>query len=153
MNSESAGKLSLEELRKKNLPEQEKQAVQTQPQIQPIVIQCALPEATEQLNRSLETLEWYMKKQTEVLQEIRNNIPGWAQVERIEESLKRIENQLSQVGKEKEKSSLLSKIRLPNFPDISFSPAMIFISLLVLILFTAWYSLDKLLNGFSQMLR
>lgn len=151
MNSESAGKLSLEELRQKNLPPQVQQTAQ--PQIQPVVIQCALPEATERLNQSLETLEWHMKKQIELLQEIKNNAPSRAQVERIEESLKRVENQLLQVGKEKEKPSLLSKIRLLSFPDISFRPAMILIPLLLLTLFAGWYSLDKLLNGFSQILR
>ena len=130
MNLKSEQTFSMDELMAKNLPPhmrktEPKQSVQEpeatpapiqQSTPQPIVIQCAMPEATEIIERRLKTLEEQGSWQREYLRRLCERPTAYATQAQMDELLKvvkHLEQMTEQAGKPKEKSSLRRKIRLP----------------------------------------
>ena len=125
MNLKSEQNFSMDELMAKNLPPhmrktEPKQSVQEpeatpapiqQSTPQPIVIQCAMPEAMELIVRRLKTLEEQGGWQREC--ERSTAYATQAQMDELLKVVKHLEEMTEQAGKPKEKSSLRRRIRLP----------------------------------------
>ena len=90
---------------------------QTQtPMPQPIVIQCAMPEAMELIERRLKMLEEQSTWQREYLRRLCERPTAYATLAQMDELLKvvkHLEQMTEQAGKPKEKSSSRRRIRLP----------------------------------------
>ena len=130
MNLKSEQTFSMDELMAKNLPPhmrktEPKQSVQEpeatpapiqQSTPQPIVIQCAMPEALELIERRLKALEEQGGWQREYLRRLCERPTAYATQAQMDELLKvvkHLEQMTEQAGKPKEKSSLRRRIRLP----------------------------------------
>ncbi len=130
MNLKSEQNFSMDELMAKNLPPhmrkpEPKQSVQEpetppapiqQPTPQPIVIQCAMPEAMELIERRLKMLEEQSTWQREYLRRLCERPTAHAtqvQMDELLKVVKHLEEMSEQAGKPKEKSSLRHRIRLP----------------------------------------
>ena len=130
MNLKSEQNFSMDELMAKNLPPhmrraELKQSVQEpetppapiqQPTLQPIVIQCAMPEAMELIERRLKMLEEQSTWQREYLRRLCESPTAYAtqaQMDELLKAVKHLEQMTEQAGKPKEKSSLRHRIRLP----------------------------------------
>ena len=87
-----------------------------QPTPQPIVIQCAMPEAMELIERRLKTLEEQGSWQREYLRRLCESPTVYAtqaQMDELLKAVKHLEQMTEQAGKPKEKSSSRHRIRLP----------------------------------------
>ena len=158
MNSESGQRLSMDELKQLNAQQSEatqpperipQPPVQQQP-LQPILIQCAMPEVLTQLEKQLHHLEEQSEWQTEYLYklfETRNSHPTREQIAQLQKSLTQIETMLEQAGKQNEKRFSLPSIKLPRLRLPHLSPAMLLIPTLLVVLWAAWYSLGALWNA------
>ena len=130
MNLTSEQNFSMDELMAKNLPPhmrktEPKQSVQEpettpapiqQSTPQPIVIQCAMPEAMELIERRLKTLEEQGSWQREYLRRLCESPTVYAtqaQMDELLKAVKHLEQMTEQAGKPKEKSSSRHRIRLP----------------------------------------
>ena len=130
MNLTSEQNFSMDELMAKNLPPhmrktEPEQSVQEpeatpapiqQSTPQPIVIQCAMPEAMELIERRLKTLEEQNAWQSEYLRRLCERPTAYAtqaQMDELLKAVKHLEQMTEQAGKPKEKSSLRHRIRLP----------------------------------------
>ena len=130
MNLTSEQNFSMDELMAKNLPPhmrktEPKQSVQEpeatpapiqQSTPQPIVIQCAMPEAMELIERRLKTLEEQNAWQSEYLRRLCERPTAYAtqaQMDELLKAVKHLEQMTEQAGKPKEKSSSRHRIRLP----------------------------------------
>ena len=130
MNLTSEQDFSMDELMAKNLPPhmrktEPKQSLQEpettpapiqQPTLQPIVIQCAMPEAMELIERRLKMLEEQSTWQREYLRRLCESPTAYAtqaQMDELLKAVKHLEQMTEQAGKPKEKSSLRRRIRLP----------------------------------------
>ena len=130
MNLTSEQNFSMDELMAKNLPPhmrkieptQSVQELETppapiqQPTLQPIVIQCAMPEAMELVERRLKALEEQGNWQREYLRRLCESPTAYAtqaQMDELLKAVKHLEQMTEQAGKPKEKSSLRHRIRLP----------------------------------------
>ena len=130
MNLKSEQNFSMDELMAKNLPPhmrktEPKQSVpepettpapiqQSTPQ--PIVIQCAMPEAMELIERRLKTLEEQGSWQREYLRRLCESPTVYAtqaQMDELLKAVKHLEQMTEQAGKPKEKSSSRHRIKLP----------------------------------------
>ena len=138
---------------------------QTQtPMPQPIVIQCAIPEGMERLERRLRALESTAGTQANLLRTLTQNTdstPTWHQmdvlVKQMDGLLKQVahlEKMAEQAGKPKEKHSWLSKLHLPKItlPEVDW-PAVILILMALAALVMIWLFLGKNLSGWMSLLR
>ena len=141
------------------VPEQ-KQA----PMPQSIVIQCAIPEGMERLERRLRMLEQFSNTQVNLLRTLTqntNNSPTWQQtdalIKQMDGLLKQVahlEKMAEQAGKPKEKHSWLRKLHLPKItlPEVDW-PAVILILMALVALVMIWLFLGKNLSGLTNLLR
>lgn len=130
MNLKYGQDLSMDELMAKNLPPhmrntEPKQSAQElertlapiqQPTPQPIVIQCAMPEAMEWIERRLKALEKQSNLQTEYLRRLCERPTAYvtqAQMEELLKVAKHLEQVTEQAGRKKERRFSLPKFRLP----------------------------------------
>ena len=130
MNLKSEQNFSMDELMAKNLPPHMRktepmQSVQEpetppapiqQPTPQPIVIQCAMPEAMELIERRLKTLEEQGNWQGNYLRRLCERPTAYATQAQMDELLKvakHLEQMIEQAGKPKEKRFSMPKFRLP----------------------------------------
>ena len=138
---------------------------QTQtPMPQPIVIQCAIPEGMERLERRLRALESIAGTQTSLLRTLVQNTdsnPTWQQmgalVKQMDGLLKRVahlEKMTEQAGKPKEKHSWLRKLHLPKItlPEVDW-PAVILILMALAALAMIWLCLGRNLSCWMSLLR
>ena len=138
---------------------------QTQiPMPQPIVIQCAIPEEMERLERRLRMLEQLSSTQVNLLQTLAKNTnsnPTWQQMDtllkQMDTLLKQVahlENMAEQAGKPKEKHSWLRKLHLPKItlPEVDW-PAVILILMALAALAMIWLCLGRNLSGWMSLLR
>ena len=180
MSLESGRDLSMEQLKELNkkpqalsmnsnpqsppTPEvQEPEQTQTQ-MPQPIVIQCAIPDGMERLERRLRTLESIAGTQTNLLRTLAQNTnsnPTWQQtdalIKQMDGLLKQVahlEKMAEQAGKPKEKHSWLRKLHLPKItlPEVDW-PAVILILMALAALAMIWLCLGKSLSGWMSPLR
>ena len=130
MNLKSEQNFSMDELMAKNLPPhmrktEPKQSMQEpeispapiqQPTPQPIVIQCAIPEAMELVERRLKMLEEQNAWQTEYLRRISEQPMAYAtqaQMDELLKAMKHLEQMTEQAGKPKEKRFSMLKFGRP----------------------------------------
>ena len=180
MSLESGRDLSMEQLKELNkkpqalsmnsnpqstpTPEvQEPEQTQT-PMPQPIVIQCAIPEGMERLERRLRALETVASTQVNLLRTLAQNTnsnPTWQQtdalIKQMDGLLKQVahlEKMAEQAGKPKEKHSWLRKLHLPKItlPEVDW-PAVILILMGLVALVMIWLFLGKNLSGWMSLLR
>ena len=180
MSLESGRDLSMEQLKEMNkkpqalsmnsnpqsTPTPEAQVPeQTQtPMPQPIVIQCAIPEGMERLERRLRMLEQLSSTQANLLQTLTQNTnskPTWQQMDAL---LKQMDTLLKQVahleklteqaGKPKEKHSWLRKLKLPRItlPEVDW-PVVIMVLMMLAALLMMWLFLGRNLSGWMSLLR
>ena len=103
----------MDELMVKNRPEQTTQTLQEQTSPpQTIVIQCALPELVERLER-LEQICSAQSQSLKLLSDARNSYPTRTQMEDLLKSIQHLEAMAEQAGKKKEKLFSFRKFRLP----------------------------------------
>ena len=180
MSLESGRDLSMEQLKEMNKKPQavsmnsDPQSVptpeapapeQTQtPMPQPIVIQCAIPEGMERLERRLRTLESIAGTQTNLLRTLVQNTdsnPSWQQMDALIKQMDglmkqvaHLEKMAEQAGKPKEKHSWLRKLHLPKItlPEVDW-PAVILILMALAALVMIWLCLGKNLSGWMSLLR
>ena len=180
MSLESGRDLSMEQLKELNkkpqalsmnsnpqsepTPEaQEPEQTQT-PMPQPIVIQCAIPEGMERLERRLRMLEQLSSTQVNLLQTLTqntNNSPTWQQTDALikqmdglQKQVAHLEKMAEQAGKPKEKYSWLRKLHLPKItlPEVDW-PAVILILMALAALVMIWLFLGRNLSGWMNLLR
>ena len=131
---------------------------QTQtPMPQPIVIQCAIPEGMERLERRLRNLEQLNNTQANLLRKISesgNPYPTWEQMQQLQDSLRQITYLLEQAGKPKEKHSWLRKLHLLKItlPTVEW-PVVIMVLMMLAALVMIWLFLGKNLSGWMSLLR
>ena len=138
---------------------------QTQtPMPQPIVIQCAIPEGMERLERRLRMLEQFSSTQVNLLRTLAQNTnsnPTWQQTDALRKQMDtllkqvaHLEKMTEQAGKPKEKHSWLHKLHLPKItlPEVDW-PAVILILMGLVALVMIWLFLGKNLSGWMSLLR
>ena len=180
MSLESGRDLSMEQLKEMNkkpqalsmnsnpqsTPTPEAQVPeQTQTQMpQPIVIQCAIPEGMELLERRLRALESIASTQANLLRTLvqnTDNNPTWQQMGALTNQMDGLVKQVAhlakmaeQAGKPKEKRSWLRKLHLPRItlPEVDW-PAVILILMALAALAMIWLCLGKSLSGWMNLLR
>ena len=180
MSLESGRDLSMEQLKEMNkkphglplnselqsTPTPEAQVPeQTQtPMPQPIVIQCAIPEGMERLERRLRALESIAGTQANLLRTLVQNTdsnPTWQQMGALTNQMDgllklvaHLEKMAEQAGKPKEKRSWLSKLHLPKItlPTVEW-PVVILVLMMLAALVMIWLFLGKNLNGWMSLLR
>ena len=142
---------------------QEPEQTQT-PMPQPIVIQCAIPEGMERLERRLRMLEQLSSTQVNLLQTLTQNTnsnPTWQQTDallkQMDGLLKQVahlEKMAEQAGKPKEKHSWLRKLHLPKItlPEVEW-PVVILVLMMLAALVMIWLFLGKNLSGWMSLLR
>ena len=155
MNSEPQSTLTPEA----QMPEQ----TQT-PMPQPIVIQCAIPEGMERLERRLRALESIAGTQTSLLRTLVQNTdsnPTWQQMDALTKQMDglvkqvaHLEKMVEQAGKPKEKHSWLRKLHLPRImlPEVDW-PVVILVLMMLAALVMIWLFLGKNLSGLTSLLR
>ena len=180
MSLESGRDLSVEQLKEMNKKPQalsmnsnpqstptteapEPEQTQT-PMPQPIVIQCAIPEGMERLERRLRVLESTAGTQANLLRTLTQNTdsnPTWHQmdvlVKQMDGLLKQVahlEKMAEQAGKPKEKHSWLRKLHLPKItlPTVEW-PVVIMVLMMLAALVMIWLCLGKSLSGWTSLLR
>ena len=180
MSLESGRDLSMEQLKEMNKKPQalsmnsEPQSTPTPeapapeqtrtPMPQPIVIQCAMPEGMERLERRLRALESIAGTQTNLLRTLTQNTdsnPTWRQMDALTNQMDglvkqvaHLEKMAEQAGKPKEKHSWLSKLHLPKItlPKVDW-PAVILILMALAALVMIWLCLGRNLSGWMSLLR
>ena len=138
---------------------------QTQtPMPPPIVIQCAIPEGMERLERRLRALESIAGTQANLLRTLTQNTnsnPTWHQmdalVKQMDGLLKQVahlEKMAEQAGKPKERLSWLRKLHLPKItiPTVEW-PVVIMVLMMLAALVMIWLFLGKSLSGLTSLLR
>ena len=138
---------------------------QTQtPMPQPIVIQCAIPEGMERLERRLRVLESTAGTQANLLRTLTQNTdsnPTWHQmdalIKQMDGLLKQVahlEKMAEQAGKPKEKHSWLRKLHLPKItlPTVEW-PVVIMVLMMLAALVMIWLCLGRNLSGWMSLLR
>ena len=138
---------------------------QTQtPMPQPIVIQCAIPEGMERLERRLRVLESIAGTQTSLLRTLVQNTdsnPTWQQMDALTKQMDglvkqvaHLEKMVEQAGKPKEKHSWLRKLHLPKItlPTVEW-PVVIMVLMMLAALVMIWLCLGKNLSGWMSLLR
>ena len=147
MNSEYGQRLSLQELKQRN-SQQTALPVQTPP-----------PEARpskedwEQMMNDLDTLWYHADRQTDLLESISRRMsqfPTQMQMDELLKAARHLEQMTEQVGKPKENSFSLHRIRLPrlHLPQVSI-PALISLLMAAAALLLLWWSLGTAWNSFS----
>ena len=138
---------------------------QTQtPMPQPIVIQCAIPEGMERLERRLRVLESTAGTQANLLRTLTQNTdsnPTWHQMDALIKQMDGLLKQVAhlakmaeQAGKPKEKHSWLRKLHLPKItlPEVDW-PAVILILMALAALVMIWLFLGRNLSAWMNLLR
>jgi len=138
---------------------------QTQTQMpQSIVIQCAIPEGMERLERRLRVLESIAGTQTSLLRTLVQNTdsnPSWQQMDALRNQMDglvkqvaHLEKMAEQAGKPKEKHSWLRKLHPPKItlPEVE-GPVVIMVLMMLAALVMIWLFLGKNLSGWMSLLR
>lgn len=150
MNLQHEQKLSMDELMARNSPERTTQTLQEQTSPpQTIVIQCALPELVEQLER-MEQICSAQSQSLKLLSEVRNSYPTRTQMEELLESLQHLEAMAEQAGKKNEKRFSMPGLRLPRLylPEWEW-PTVLTVVWMLAALFLLWFSS---VDGWSKLM-
>ena len=154
MNLQHEQKLSMEELMAKNRPEQTNPpAPELTSTPQPVVIQCALPELVERLEK-LERICSAQSQSLKLLSEVRNSYPTRMQMEELLKSVQHLKAMAEQAGKKNEKRFSMPRLRLPRLylPEWEW-PTVLTVVWMLAALFLLWFSSVDGWNKLSLMLR
>ena len=147
MNSESEQRLSLQELKQRNT----QQAVLPTPT--PPHEACPSKTDWERMMKYMDALWYHADRETDLLENISrqmSQLPSRTQLDDLLETVQHLEQMVEQVGKPKENSFSLHRIRLPrlHLPHISI-PALISLLMAAAALFLLWWGLGTAWNSFS----
>ena len=150
MSLESEQKYSMEELRQRNRPMQQQAVQSPAPMPQAIVMQCAMPQETEELlSQILYREEDILSSLERVLTQLRA-LNQKKELTEIHETLKQVETLMQPVGKKKEKRSWRLHFQ---FLKIHISPMWWLLLPAGAALLAAWYSLEKLWSAAQILFR
>ena len=145
MNSEYGQRLSLQELKQRNVQQTEL------PTPTPPHEACPTKADWERMMNDLDTLWYHTVRQTDLLESISrqmSQLPTRTQLDDLLKAVRHLEQMTEQAGKPKENSFSLHRIRLPSLhlPHISI-PALISLLMAAAALLLLWWGLDTVWNS------
>ena len=144
MNSEYGQRLSLQELKQRNLQQTEL------PTPTPPHEACPLKTDWERMMNYMDALWYHANRQTDMLERISrqmSQLPMRTQLDDLLEAVRHLEQMTEQAGKPKENSFSLRRIRL-HLPHISI-PALISLLMAAAALLLLWWGLGIAWNSFG----
>ena len=147
MNSEYGQRLSLQELKQRNLQQTEL------PTPTPPHEACPLKTDWERMMNYMDALWYHANRQTDMLERISrqmSQLPTRTQLDDLLKAVRHLEQMTEQAGKPKENSFSLHRIRLPrlHLPHISI-PALISLLMAAAALLLLWWGLGIAWNSFG----
>ena len=139
----------MEELKRLNQPNSAPQ--QTAQPIQPIVIQCDLPQAMNKLTEQADSMNWELEEIRKTLPELRTRVdltPVQKSLTEIQKSLTEMNKLLERVGNLSEKYSSKWIDWLPDFSLLVALKWIMLVTLLGSVALAGWYSAAKILSLF-----
>ena len=140
----------MEELKRMNQPNSA--STNTPPQtIQPIVIQCDLPQAMDKLTEQADGINWELEEIRKTLPELKTRIdltPVQQSLTEIRKSLTEMNKLLERVGNLSEKYSCKWIRWLPDFSLLVAIKWITLVTLLGSVALAGWYSAAKILSLF-----
>ena len=140
---------SMEELKRMNQPSSAPQ--QTAQPIQPIVIQCDLPQAMNKLAEQADGINWELEEIRKALPELKTHIdltPVQKSLVEMQRSLTEMNKLLERVGNLSERYSCKWIRWLPDFSLLVAIKWIMLVTLLGSVALAGWYSAAKILSLF-----
>ena len=140
---------SMEELKRLNQPNSAPQ--QTAQTIQPIVIQCDLPQAMNKLTEQADGINWELEEIRTALPELKTHIdltPVQKSLVEMQRSLTEMNKLLERVGNLSERYSCKWIRWLPDFSLLVAIKWIMLVTLLGSVALAGWYSAAKILSLF-----
>ena len=140
---------SMEELKRLNQPNSAPQ--QTAQTIQPIVIQCDLPQAMSKLTEQADGINWELEEIRKALPELKTHIdltPVQKSLVEMQRSLTEMNKLLERVGNLSERYSCKWIRWLPDFSLLVAIKWIMLVTLLGSVALAGWYSAAKILSLF-----
>lgn len=140
---------SMEELKRLNQPNSAPQ--QTAQTIQPIVIQCDLPQAMNKLTEQADGINWELEEIRKALPELKTHIdltPVQKSLLEMQRSLTEMNKLLERVGNLSERYSCKWIRWLPDFSLLVAIKWIMLVTLLGSVALAGWYSAAKILSLF-----
>ena len=140
---------SMEELKRLNQPNSAPQ--QTAQTIQPIVIQCDLPQAMNKLTEQADGINWELEEIRKALPELKTHIdltPVQKSLVEMQRSLTEMNKLLERVGNLSERYSCKWIRWLPDFSLLVAIKWIMLVTLLGSVAVAGWYSAAKILSLF-----
>ena len=140
---------SMEELKRMNQPSSAPQ--QTAQPIQPIVIQCDLPQAMNKLTEQADGMNWELEEIRKTLPSLRTHIdltPMQQSLTEMQRSLTEMNRLLERVGNLSERYSCKWIRWLPDFSLLVAIKWIMLVTLLGSVALAGWYSAAKILSLF-----
>ena len=146
----------MEELKRLNQPSSAppsapQQTVQPPQTIQPIVIQCDLPQAMSKLTEQADGINWELEEIRKTLPELKTHIdltPVQKSLTEMQKSLTEMNKLLERVGNLSEKYSYKWIDWLPDFSLLVAIKWIMLVTLLGSVALAGWYSVAKILSLF-----
>ena len=139
----------MEELKRMNQPSSAPQ--QTAQPIQPIVIQCDLPQAMNKLAEQADGINWELEEIRKALPELKTHIdltPVQKSLVEMQRSLTEMNKLLERVGNLSERYSCKWIRWLPDFSQLVAIKWIMLVTLLGSVALAGWYSAAKILSLF-----
>ena len=140
---------SMEELKRLNQPNSAPQ--QTAQTIQPIVIQCDLPQAMNKLTEQADGINWELEEIRKALPELKTHIdltPVQKSLVEMQRSLTEMNKLMERVGNLSERYSCKWIRWLPDFSLLVAIKWIMLVTLLGSVALAGWYSAAKILSLF-----
>ena len=140
---------TMEELKRMNQPSSAPQ--QTAQPIQPIVIQCDLPQAMNKLTEQADGINWELEEIRKALPELKTHIdltPVQKSLVEMQRSLTEMNKLLERVGNLSERYSCKWIRWLPDFSLLVAIKWIMLVTLLGSVALAGWYSAAKILSLF-----
>ena len=140
---------SMEELKRMNQPSSAPQ--QTAQPIQPIVIQCDLPQAMDKLTEQADGINWELEETRKAIPGLRAHIdltPVQQSLTEMQKSLTEMNRLLERVGNLSERYSCKWIRWLPDFSLLVAIKWIMLVTLLGSVALAGWYSAAKILSLF-----
>ena len=142
---------SMEELKRMNQPSSAPPAAPQPQTIQPIVIQCDLPQAMDKLTEQADGINWELEEIRKTLPELKTRIdltPVQQSLTEIRKSLTEMNKLLERVGNLSERYSCKWIRWLPDFSLLVAIKWITLVTLLGSVALAGWYSAAKILSLF-----
>ena len=141
----------MEELKRMNQPSSAPPAAPQPQTIQPIVIQCDLPQAMNKLTEQADSMNWELEEIRKTLPELKTRIdltPVQQSLTEIRKSLTEMNKLLERVGNLSERYSCKWIRWLPDFSLLVAIKWITLVTLLGSVALAGWYSAAKILSLF-----